>query len=139
MFRRAAFNLLKSSPSSIRPVAPIRFPASIISAKRCYSDHSETFEEFTVRYVKFFEQVDDTFELQRGLNNCFSYDLVPAPSVIEAALKASRRVNDYGTAVRIFEGIKDKVETEDQYKAYLDELKPLREELNIHTKEELGY
>ena len=41
---------------------------------------------------------------QRNLNNAFAYDLVPAPSVIEAALKAARRVNDFATAVRVFEG-----------------------------------
>ena len=41
---------------------------------------------------------------QRNLNNAFAYDLVPAPSVIVAALKAARRVNDFPTAVRIFEG-----------------------------------
>jgi cytochrome c oxidase subunit 5a len=41
---------------------------------------------------------------QRNLNNAFAYDLVPSPSVIAAALKAARRVNDFGTAVRIFEG-----------------------------------
>jgi len=41
---------------------------------------------------------------QRNLNNAFAYDLVPSPSVITAALKAARRVNDYPTAVRIFEG-----------------------------------
>lgn len=41
---------------------------------------------------------------QRNLNNAFAYDLVPSPSVLTAALKAARRVNDYPTAVRIFEG-----------------------------------
>lgn len=41
---------------------------------------------------------------QRNLNNAFAYDLVPSPSVITAALRAARRVNDYPTAVRIFEG-----------------------------------
>jgi cytochrome c oxidase subunit 5a len=30
--------------------------------------------------------------------------LVPSPSVLTAALKAARRVNDFPTAVRIFEG-----------------------------------
>ena len=34
----------------------------------------------------------------------FAYDLVPSPSVIVAALKAARRVHDFPTAVRIFEG-----------------------------------
>ena len=41
---------------------------------------------------------------QRNLNNAFAYDLVPSPSVVAAALKAARRVNDLPTAVRIFEG-----------------------------------
>ena len=46
----------------------------------------------------------DTIDLQRNLNNAFAYDLVPSPSVCVAALKAARRVNDYPTAVRVFEG-----------------------------------
>lgn len=57
------------------------------------------------RYEKEFEQVQDVFELQRNLNNAFAYDLVPSPTVITAALRAARRVNDYPTAVRIFEGM----------------------------------
>ncbi|KAL1936537.1 hypothetical protein VTP01DRAFT_671 [Rhizomucor pusillus] len=114
--------------------------ASLAVSKRFYSagHEDESFEAFTERYVKFFDNVDDLFELQRGLNNAFAYDLVPAPSVIESALKASRRVNDYATAVRIFEGIKAKVENESQYKQYLEELEPLRKELGVETKEELG-
>ena len=107
----------------------------------------ESFEDFTKRYVAFFDQVEDLFELQRGLNNCFAYDLVPAPEICESAIRASRRVNDFSTAVRIFvrlltfffycwlmqytlqEGIKEKVENQGQYEQYLDALKPLREEL----------
>ncbi|KAF8629556.1 hypothetical protein AX15_003388 [Amanita polypyramis BW_CC] len=102
------------------------------------SSHAqESFESFTERYVTFFQSAEDLFEVQRGLNNCFAHDLVPAPSVIEAALRASRRVDDYATAVRIFEGVKEKVENKSQYQAYLDELKPVREELGITLKEEL--
>lgn len=44
------------------------------------------------------------FLAQRNLNNAFAYDLVPSPTVLVAALKAARRINDYPTAVRIFEG-----------------------------------
>jgi cytochrome c oxidase subunit 5a len=108
--------------------------------KRFYSaaHEDESFESFTERYVKFFDGVEDLFELQRGLNNAFAYDLVPAPSVIEAALKASRRVDDFATAVRVFEGLKDKVENDKQYKEYLDELAPIRSDLGILTKEELS-
>lgn len=42
---------------------------------------------------------------QRNLNNAFAYDLVPSPSVLAAALRAARRVDDYPTAVRVFEGM----------------------------------
>lgn len=46
------------------------------------------------------------YDVQRNLNNAFAYDLVPSPEVLIAALKAARRVNDFPTAVRIFEGAK---------------------------------
>jgi cytochrome c oxidase subunit 5a len=90
---------------------------------------NESFEAFNQRYHTFFSSIEDVFELQRGLNNCFAYDLVPTTEVIEAALRASRKVNDYATAVRILEGVKEKVENKGQYQAYLDELKPVIQEL----------
>ncbi|KAJ2901502.1 Cytochrome c oxidase subunit 6 [Zalerion maritima] len=112
--------------------------ASFSTSQYMRSEHKEeTFEEFTSRYEKEFEQVNDVFELQRNLNNAFAYDLVPAPSVVEAALKAARRVNDFATAVRVFEALKAKVENDGQYNQYLDELKPLREELGVVLKEDL--
>ncbi|CAO3693244.1 unnamed protein product [Umbelopsis ramanniana] len=121
--------------------AIVSAPRSAVVAQRFYSSghEEESYESFSERYVKFFDGVDDLFELQRGLNNCFAYDLVPSVAVIEAALKASRRVNDYPTSVRIFEGIEDKVENKKQYQEYLDELAPLRKELGIETKNELGF
>lgn len=100
--------------------------------------HSEeTFEEFTARYEKEFDGVQDVFELQRNLNNAFAYDLVPSSSVIAAALRAARRVNDFPTAVRIFEGIKAKVENKGQYDEYLRELEPLRQELGVILREDM--
>lgn len=105
---------------------------------RNYSDHhEESFEEFTTRFEKEFEEAYDLFEVQRVLNNAFSYDLVPSPSVVEKALLACRRVNDYATAVRVFEALKVKVESNEQYEAYLNELKDVRKELGIDLKEEL--
>jgi cytochrome c oxidase subunit 5a len=111
-----------------RAVAPRVAPAFA----RASSGGQETFEQFTDRYVSFFQAAQDLYEVQRGLNNCFSHDLVPAPSVVEAALRAARRVDSYATAVRIFEGIGEKVENKRQYQAYLDELKPVREELGTY-------
>ncbi|CAG8519122.1 10118_t:CDS:2 [Ambispora leptoticha] len=134
-----------AKPLSVNTLVAVRYPPSFgrlltINGIRSYSSghEDESFEAFTERYVKLFEGVDDLFELQRNLNNCFAYDLVPAPSVIEAALKAARRVNDFPTAVRIFEGLKEKVENKNQYNQYLEELKPVRDELGVLTKEELG-
>lgn len=107
------------------------------------------------RYEKEFSNVQDVFELQRNLNNAFAYDLVPSPPVIVAALRAARRVNDFPTAVRIFEGtisledpglcanaihhpgIRAKVENKQQYEQYLEELAPLRRELGVELLEDL--
>ncbi|KAK0337613.1 Cytochrome c oxidase subunit 6 [Friedmanniomyces endolithicus] len=99
--------------------------------------HEESFEEFTARYEKEFDQVQDVFELQRNLNNAFAYDLVPSTSVITAALRAARRVNDFPTAVRVFEGIRAKVENVHQYNEYLTELQSMREEMGVVLKEDL--
>ena len=68
----------------------------------------------------------------------FAYDLVPDTTVVEQALRACRRVNDFSTAVRIFEGLKEKTENKAQYEAYLKELEPLRRELGVPLYEELG-
>lgn len=91
----------------------------------------ESFEDFSQRYVSFFQNAEDLFEVQRGLNNCFAHDLVPSPEVVDAALRAARRVNDYATAVRIFDGVREKVENKEQYAKYLEELKPVTEELGM--------
>ncbi|KAI1191412.1 cytochrome c oxidase subunit [Nemania serpens] len=133
-----------------RPVAPARTSAAVVPGLMASSssnfsttvtrrsEHAEeTFEEFTARYEKEFDGVQDVFELQRNLNNAFAYDLVPSPSVLQAAIKAARRVNDFPTAVRLFEGLKAKVENKGQYEQYLTELKPLREEFGILLKEEM--
>lgn len=104
---------------------------------RFYSQDSLSYEDFTAKYEKDFDDAYDVYEVQRVLNNAFSYDLVPAPTVIERALLAARRVNDYATASRVFEALKFKVDTKEQYQAYLDELKETREELGITLHEEL--
>lgn len=101
-----------------------------------------TVAEFERHWLSFFRhQAFDSFELQRGLNNCFSYDMVPPASVIREALRAARRVDSLGTAVRIFGALRDKVsggkESRD-YQEYMKVLAPIREELGIPTPEELG-
>jgi len=131
---RSASVVSRIKPFRLSTVAPV-----IPLVLRSYSNahEAESFEAFNARYVKFFETCDEQFELMRGLNNCFSYDLVPSQEVVEAALRAARRCDDFAMAVRIFEGLKDKVESLRQYDAYLRETAPLRKELGILTHEEL--
>ncbi|KAL4959807.1 cytochrome c oxidase subunit VI [Aspergillus stella-maris] len=113
-------------------------PAFSTSMKLRSGQHDdETYEQFSARFEKEFDGVQDVFELQRNLNNCFAYDLVPSVEVLTAALRAARRVNDFPTAVRVFEGIKAKVENPDQYKQYLEALESLRQELGVPLREEL--
>ncbi|ELR02569.1 cytochrome c oxidase subunit VI [Pseudogymnoascus destructans] len=135
--RTAGFRAVRPSPV-LRSYAPAFSTARVLKADNADGHgHEESFEEFTARYEKEFDTVQDVFELQRNLNNAFAYDLVPSPSVLVAALKAARRVNDYPTAVRVFEGIKAKVENKNQYDQYLEELRPIREELGVELKEDL--
>ncbi|KAG6809372.1 hypothetical protein H0H92_000510 [Tricholoma furcatifolium] len=127
--------VLRASARSSTLLKASRATPSLV---RFASGHAqESYESFSERYIQFFQNAEDLFEVQRGLNNCFAHDLVPSTGVVEAALRASRRVDDYSTAVRIFEGIKEKVENKQQYQAYLEELKGVREELGISLKEEL--
>ncbi|KAH8927550.1 COX5A-domain-containing protein [Atractiella rhizophila] len=130
---------LPSSTAVLPSSSSILLKTSPALGARSYSaaHAEESFEAFNARYAQFFSTVTDVFELQRGLNNCFSYDLVPSQEVVEEALKASRRVNDFSTAVRVFEGIREKVENEKQYGEYVRETEGLRRELGIMTKEEL--
>ncbi|KAK4110762.1 COX5A-domain-containing protein [Canariomyces notabilis] len=136
---RASLAAARPQPMTARAaLAAPSLSNTFSTSSRMRSEHQEeTFEEFSARYEKEFDNVQDVFELQRNLNNAFAYDLVPSPSVLSAALRAARRVNDFPTAVRIFEGIKAKVENNGQYQQYLEELKPLREELGIPLKEDM--
>lgn len=138
VFCLAAFKTPSLRSQSTRALIGRARVSNALVARAYSSAHDdESFDSFSERYEKFFAGVEDLFELQRGLNNCFAYDLVPSVGVITEALKASRRVNDFATSVRIFEGIAQKVENKGQYAQYLEELKPLREELGITLKEDL--
>ncbi|KAI8059112.1 cytochrome c oxidase subunit VA-domain-containing protein [Gongronella butleri] len=132
--------MIQPEDSDVYGVFSFFFLFLTVMTTRMYSAHAEeSYEAMADRYVKFFDGVEDLFELQRGLNNAFAYDLVPPVAVVESALKASRRVNDYATAVRVFEGLKEKVENDSQYEEYLKELAPLKTDLGVLTKEEMGF
>jgi cytochrome c oxidase subunit 5a len=95
--------------------------------------------EFERYWTHFFKhKAFDDFEVQRGLNNCFAYDLVPTVPVLEEALRACRRHHALATAVRLFGALRDKVYKEADYDAYVQALGPLMDELGVVTPEELG-
>lgn len=68
-------------------------------------------------------------------------DLVPDPSIVCAAMRACRRLNDFALAIRILESVKDKCghNVNEIYPYILQEIKPTLDELGINTPEELGY
>lgn len=54
------------------------------------------------------------------MNTLIGYDLVPEPKILEAALRACRRLDDLASAIRILEAVK--VTTSTQTKAFWDTL-----------------
>lgn len=101
-------------------------------------EQHKNIDDFISRWTNHFNTAPDLFELQRGLNNCFGYDLVPPVPVIKSALHAARRLNDFPTAVRVFGALKTKTENDKQYMVYLEALKEDINEFGICTPEELN-
>ncbi|KAM9070674.1 cytochrome c oxidase subunit 5A, mitochondrial [Sarcophilus harrisii] len=127
-----------AAPSSLPSPSPA---AAAIHSVRCYSHGShETDEEFDARWVTYFNKPDlDAWELRKGMNTLVGYDLVPEPKIIDAALRACRRLDDFASAVRILEAVKDKAGPHKEIYPYIiQELRPTLDELGISTPEELG-
>ncbi|KAB0349700.1 hypothetical protein FD754_014557 [Muntiacus muntjak] len=85
-----------------------------------------TGEEFDARRVTYFNKPDtDAWELRKGMNTLVGYDLLPEPKITDAALLACRRVNDFASAVRILEVVKDKAGPHKEIYPYvIQELRP---------------
>ncbi|XP_053452009.1 cytochrome c oxidase subunit 5A, mitochondrial isoform X2 [Nycticebus coucang] len=98
----------RAGPRGLQHPAPVPGPTAAIQSIRCYSHGShETDEEFDARWVTYFNKPDiDAWELRKGMNTLVGYDLVPEPKIIDAALRACRRLNDFASAVRILEVVK---------------------------------
>ncbi|KAM9853979.1 cytochrome c oxidase subunit 5Aa isoform 1-T1 [Aulostomus maculatus] len=137
MFRAA----VQLSVSGVRSLTRTRPAYQAVLASRCYSHgKQETDEEFDARWVAYFNKPDiDAWELRKGMNTLVSYDLVPEPKILDAALRACRRLNDLASTIRILEAVKDKAGPhKDIYPYVIQELRPTLDELGISTPEELG-
>ncbi|XP_048376842.1 cytochrome c oxidase subunit 5A, mitochondrial-like [Stegostoma tigrinum] len=113
--------------------------AALVSRWYSHGKH-ETDEEFDARWVTYFNKPDiDAWELRKGMNTLIGYDLVPEPKILDAALRACRRLNDLASAIRILEAVKDKAGPhKDIYPYVIQELRPTLTELGIPTPEEIG-
>ncbi|XP_054476179.1 cytochrome c oxidase subunit 5A, mitochondrial-like [Anoplopoma fimbria] len=137
MFRAA----VRLSVSGVRSLTRPQPGCQALLASRCYSHgKQETDEEFDARWITYFNKSDiDAWELRKGMNTLIGYDLVPEPKILEAALRACRRLDDLASAIRILEAMKDKAGPhKDIYPYVIQELMPTLEELGIPTPEELG-
>lgn len=111
----------------------------ILSKRFFLPEHRVNPSEFEQKWIKFFQdECEDAFEVQRGLNNCFSIDIVPQATVLEVALHACRKHNTFTTAARIFWALRSKVENQAQYDSYVNYLQPTMDELGIVTSFDLG-
>ncbi|XP_023585599.1 cytochrome c oxidase subunit 5A, mitochondrial [Trichechus manatus latirostris] len=106
--RCAVAAAFRAGPRGLLHSAPAPSPAAAVQSVRCYSHGShETDEEFDARWVTYFNKPNiDAWELRKGMNTLVGYDLVPEPKIIDAALRACRRLNDFASAVRILEVVK---------------------------------
>jgi cytochrome c oxidase subunit 5a len=98
--------------------------------------------EFDSRYEAYFNRADiDGWEIRKGMSDLVAMDLVPEPSIVAAALRACRRVNDYALTTRIMEIVRIKcADKEGEIWPYMiQELAPTLEELGINTPTEMGY
>ncbi|KAL6727817.1 hypothetical protein Aduo_009660 [Ancylostoma duodenale] len=101
-------------------------------------------EKFDKHFIDYFNRPEiDGWEVRKALTELHDYDVIPDPKVVEAALRACRRVNDFSLCVRFLEAIKikcgSKKNREIIYNYIIKEVKPVLDELGISTPEELGY
>eukprot|EP00999_Lentomonas_sp_LEN2_P001661 NODE_2740_length_511_cov_89.692708_g2690_i0.p1 GENE.NODE_2740_length_511_cov_89.692708_g2690_i0~~NODE_2740_length_511_cov_89.692708_g2690_i0.p1 ORF type:complete len:165 (+),score=28.97 NODE_2740_length_511_cov_89.692708_g2690_i0:73-495(+) len=134
LISRAAAPVYRSTLACRAPVVQ----ASLFQSYRFYSAPAESDSQFAARWAQFFNSVQEQTELNRGLENMFAHDICASSDVMEAALRAARRVDSYAMAVRVLEGIREKTPSKDQYQAYMTELKPTLEELGVETLEAMG-
>lgn len=126
-------------------------PSNVITSSSspcsfCHQYHQVRFdstfknvEDFENRWIKFFRNdAFDQFELQRGLNHCFNHDIIPTIPLLEEALRACRRLNDLGAAMRIFGALREKCKDDDEYESYVKHLDPIKEELGVTSPEDFG-
>lgn len=114
----------------------------VVQSRGMVSASTETDAQFDARYIEYFNRADiDGWELRKGMSDLISMDLVPEPSVVGAALRACRRINDFSLTTRILEVIRVKCGDKEAtiWPYMVQELKPVLDELGISLPRDLGY
>ncbi|XP_062033442.1 cytochrome c oxidase subunit 5A, mitochondrial-like [Lepus europaeus] len=135
--RCAAAAAVRAGLRGLQRPGPAPGAAAALQSVCCYSHGShETDEEFDARWVTYFNKPDiDAWELRKGMNTRVGYDLVPEPKVIDAALRACTRLNDFASAVPILEVVKDRAGPHKEIYPYvIQELRPTLNELGIYSR-----
>nr|ACO12035.1 Cytochrome c oxidase subunit 5A, mitochondrial precursor [Lepeophtheirus salmonis] len=118
-------------------------PVTSTGVRTLKISHREIYDaDFETKVIAFFERPElDGWEARQGFNNLYALDLVPEPPIIIAGLKACRRLNDFGLAIRFLEATKMKCSTHEEviWPYIMQEIGPTMKELGISTLEELGY
>merc|ERR1712042_158436 len=132
--------MLRAAASRLVNLSRPRLSALAGTQSRFMSASTETDEEFDARWEAYFKNPElDSWELRHGMNVLYGYDLVPEPKIIDAALHACRRLNEFAVSVRIFEMIKDKSGGDMEiYNYVIQQCRPTINELGLNTPEELG-
>ncbi|KAI6191070.1 Cytochrome c oxidase polypeptide Va [Aphelenchoides bicaudatus] len=138
--------MLKAAGTVARSLAHIR-PLSMSS--RVNAGHDDIMEKwpaerFDKHFIDYFSRPEiDGWEARKAMTELHNFDVIPDPKVVEAALRACRRVNDYALAIRFLESIKIKCGTKKNreliYPWIIQQIKPTLEELGISTIEDLGF
>lgn len=139
MLRSAALRLHGAVRSGMLQNA-VRAPVAL-QQRLAHGKPDPSPEELDQKYIDYFNRPSiDGWEARKAMNDLARMDLVPEPTIIIAALKACRRLNDHAMAVRFLESVKDKCgDKADIYPWIMQEIRPTLDELGISTPEELGY
>lgn len=138
MFRLVASQLSKMGTAAVVN----RSGVSAVTARFCHPGMPDIYDpNFDSQYVAYFSRPDiDGWEVRKGMNDLLRMDLIPDPTIINAALNACRRLNDYALTTRFLEGVHHRCGGDDvTWKWVLNEIRPTLDELGVSTPDELGY
>merc|ERR1712226_1003915 len=135
MLRTAVRSILQASRQS--QALPANAGVRLMSSKV-----EETDAEFDARFEAYFNRADiDGWEIRKAMHDLSGIDMVPEPTIVAAALRACRRVNDYALTTRFLEVVKYKGDVVDKniWPYMVQELRPTLDELGVLLPEEMGY